>query len=203
MIEQDPRNGIEAVGLAEIHREPVAVTLRDPVGTPRVKPRVLILRGFFHLSEHLGRGRLVEADLRVHDADRFEHPGHAERRELPGQHGLAERGGHEGLRREVVDLVGLRVRDGVDQRVLVEQVPVNDLHPIGQVPDGDFLRIAEVDDLPDRLRLGDELQQCVDDVGDVRERARLCAITENRDRLTGKRLPAAMLRHLRSARPQR
>ena len=53
-----------------------------------------------------------------------------------------------------------------------------------------FLGIADVDHLTDGLRLGNELQQRVDDVGHVREGARLRAVPEHGNRLARQRLPA-------------
>src|SRR5262249_61379723 len=50
-------------------------------------------------------------------------------------------------------------------------------------------RIPDVDHLSDRFGLVDQLQQRADDVGDVRERARLRAVAEHRDRFARQRLP--------------
>jgi hypothetical protein len=95
--------------------------------------RLLVLRDRLDLPEHLGRGRLVEADLRVDDPDGLEHPGDAERSELSRQHRLREGRRDERLRRQVVDLVRLRLRHRVDQRVLIEEVAVQELDLLEQV----------------------------------------------------------------------
>ena len=100
-----PERGVQVVALAVVDRDPVPVDLGDAVGAARVERRRLGLRHLAHLAEHLRRARLVEADLRVDEADRLEDPRHAERGGLAGEHRLAERGLDERLRREVVDLV--------------------------------------------------------------------------------------------------
>ena len=69
------------------------------------------------------------------ESDRLEEPGHAECRELAGEHRLGPRGGHEALRGEVVDLVGLGVAHHGGQRVLVEEVRGHDLDAVEQVVD--------------------------------------------------------------------
>ena len=97
--------------------------------------RRLTLRHLVHLAEHLAGAGLVEADLRVHDADRIQHAGDAQRRELAGEHGLLEAGGYEALRRQVVDLVRAVLLENVDQADLVEQVALDDLDAILDVSD--------------------------------------------------------------------
>ena len=52
-------------------RGPVPVHLRHPVRAPGMERRLLGLRDFPHLPEHLGGGGLVEPDLAVHHPDRL------------------------------------------------------------------------------------------------------------------------------------
>src|ERR1700689_1056725 len=104
MVEEDPRRRVKPVALAVIDRDPVPVDLGHPVGAARVEGRALGLRDFLNLSEHLGRRRLVEADLWVDDPDRVEDAGHTECSGLTGEYGLSPRGRNERLCGEVVDL---------------------------------------------------------------------------------------------------
>ena len=104
VVEEDPRDREEAVRLAVVDRDEVPVGLRHPVRRARVEGRRLALRNLAHLAEHLGRGRLVEADVRVHAADRLQKARDADSGELSGQHRLTPGGGDEALRAEVVDL---------------------------------------------------------------------------------------------------
>ena len=106
VVEQDPRHREQAVALAVVHRDPVAVDLGDRVGAARVERRRLVLRRLAHLAEHLGARRLVEADLGIDQAHRVEHARDAERGELAGERRLQPAGRHERLRRQVVDLGG-------------------------------------------------------------------------------------------------
>ena len=86
---------------------------------------------FAHLSEHLRRRRLVEADRvalgAADDAHRLEHAQHAQAGDLRRQLGLLPRERHEADRAEVVDLVGLDLRDHRDQRRQVAQIAVDQL----------------------------------------------------------------------------
>jgi hypothetical protein len=93
----------------------------------RDEGRRLVLRRLARRAEHL-RGRcLIDAQAGVGDAHRFEHRRHADGGELRRHDRLAPRGGHEGCRGQVVQLVGLGARDGVEQRHLVEQVALQEV----------------------------------------------------------------------------
>ena len=135
MVEQDPRDGVEAVALAVVHGDPVAVGLGDGVGAARVERRRFVLRRFPRLAEHLGAGGLVEADLGIHEADRIQHARDADRRELPGQRRLHPAGRHERLRRQVVELGRPRRAQRSHQRALVEQVGLVQHHAPAQMRD--------------------------------------------------------------------
>src|SRR5262249_15798983 len=111
------------------------VHLRDPVRTAGIERGRLALGGLSDLAEHLAGAGLVETSARVRDAERFEHTDHAHRVELCGEDGLLPRRRHEGLRRQVVDLVGAHIAHEVDQRELVEQIGVPELDAIADVRD--------------------------------------------------------------------
>ena len=117
VVEQDAAHGEQAERLAVVHRDPVPVHLRHAVRGARIERRRLALRRLHHLAEHLARAGLVEPRLGRGALHRLEHARHAERGELAGEHRLRPRRRDEALRREVVDLVGLRVADRVDERV--------------------------------------------------------------------------------------
>ena len=57
-------------------------------------------------------------------------------------------------------LVGLVVRDELDRGGRPAQLA----HPLGELADRDLLGVADVDDLADRLGLGDQLEERADDV---------------------------------------
>jgi len=122
VIEQDPGHPEEVVALAVVHRHPVPVELGRAVRRSRVERRRFALWRLDDLAEHLRRAGLVEADIGIDDADRFEDSGHAERGDVAGEHRLREARHHEALRREVVDLGGPVLVHHRDHRALVEQV---------------------------------------------------------------------------------
>src|SRR5262249_15984657 len=64
VVEQNSRDRIEAKALAVVHRDPVAVDLRDAVWAPWIERRALALRRLHDLAEHLARAGLVEPRLR-------------------------------------------------------------------------------------------------------------------------------------------
>src|SRR5438270_808043 len=57
VVEQDAADGVQAVGLAVVDGDPVAVDLGDTIGRARVEGRRLALRSLLRLAEHLGRAR--------------------------------------------------------------------------------------------------------------------------------------------------
>ena len=165
MVEEDAADGVEAVGLAVVHRDPVPVDLGDAVGRARIEGGGLPLGRLGHLAEHLRARRLVEPGLRVGQADGLEDPGDAEGRELAGQDRLGPRGGHVGLGRQVVDLVRPGLLQGHGQRMLVEQVGRHDRQPVGEVVDPLAAVVAgPADDAEDLVVLG---QQQFGQVGPV------------------------------------
>ncbi len=67
-----PRGTEDAIALAVIDRHPVRVQLGHAIRAARVERGVLDLRDGLHLAEHFRGRRLVEADLRVDQADGLE-----------------------------------------------------------------------------------------------------------------------------------
>ena len=121
VVEKDPRDREQVVGLPVVDRHPVRVELGRAVRRARVEGGALVLRRRGR-AEHLRGRRLVVAAVDPGRADRLEQPQGAGAvgrrgvlRHLEGDLDVA-------LRAEVVDLVGL---DGVDQ--------VDQAHAVGQV----------------------------------------------------------------------
>ena len=113
--------------------------------------RGLALGHLVDLAEHLAGAGLVEADLRIHDADGVQDPGHPQRRGLTREHGLGERSLHERLRRQVVDLVGPVLAQDADHRHLVQQVAGHERHPVLDAGDPLEVQRAAAAQHPDDL----------------------------------------------------
>ena len=122
VVVEDPRARVHAVALAVGRDHQVPVELGHRVGVVRDEGRGLVLGRLARRAEHLRGRRLIDAQAGLGDAHRFEHRRHAHGGELRRHDGLAPRGGHEGRGGQVVELVGLGSRDGIEQRHLVEQV---------------------------------------------------------------------------------
>ena len=106
MVEQDAVGGKHAVGLAVVHRDPVAVELGDAVRRARIERRGFLLRHFLDQAVELrGRG-LIEPRLLLHaeDADRFQQPQHADGVGIGGIFRALEADADMALGGEVVDL---------------------------------------------------------------------------------------------------
>src|SRR5579863_531689 len=105
MVEQDTVRSKHAVGLAVIHRDPVAVEFRDRIGRAWIERRGLLLRNFLHQTVEFRGRSLVETRLFLHaeDADRLEETKHADRVRVRGIFRALERDGHVALGREIVD----------------------------------------------------------------------------------------------------
>src|SRR5262245_18535509 len=113
----------------------MAVHLGDDVRAARCERRRLALWRFGGIAEHLARRGLVEARFRCHEAHGFEQARDAQRGELTGQLRLTPRRLHEGLRRQVVDLVGPRLAHRFLQRTLVEEIALHQIDAILDVLD--------------------------------------------------------------------
>ncbi len=117
VIEQDAVRGMDAVGLAVVHRDPIGVELGGAIGTARRERRGLVLRGFGGVAVELrGRG-LIEAHALLHaqDADRLQQPQRAERVGIGGVFRRLEAHLHVALRGEIVDFGRLRLLHQADE----------------------------------------------------------------------------------------
>ncbi|GIV80754.1 MAG: hypothetical protein KatS3mg051_0108 [Anaerolineae bacterium] len=131
---------MQAVALAVVDGDPVAVDLGHTVGATRVEGRGFALRHFAHLAEHFAARCLVEAYRGVYVANGVQQAGDAQRGHVAGEDWLRPRGLHEALGSQVVDLVGLTLLQSQLQRSLVEHVAGDEVQPVLNVLDA-----AEVD----------------------------------------------------------
>src|SRR5260370_24561748 len=65
MVEENSGAGEQVVALAVVDGDEVAVDLGHAVGTARVKRRLLALRRFLNLAEHLAAAGLIKARPRA------------------------------------------------------------------------------------------------------------------------------------------
>ena len=126
VVEQDPVAGVNAIGLAVVHRDPVGVELSHRVGVARVEGRGFLLRNFLHQTVKLRSAGLIEAGLlfQPEDADRLQDAQRADAIRVGRVLRLLERDGHMAHRGQVVDLVGLHLLDDAHQAGEVGQVAV-------------------------------------------------------------------------------
>src|SRR5882757_2754814 len=74
MVEQNAVGGEHAIGLAVVHRDPVAVQLGDAIGRARIERRGFLLRDFLNQTVQLRSGCLIKPRLLFHaeNPDRFQ-----------------------------------------------------------------------------------------------------------------------------------
>ena len=130
VVEEDAGGGVQAEALAVVHRDPMAVEFGDGIGRARIERRRFRLRRLLDLAVHFRGRRLVEARLRAEKADGLQHVGHADRRHVGGENGLLPRGRDEGLRGEIVDLVGPVFGDDAAQARQIADVAIDEPHAV-------------------------------------------------------------------------
>ena len=118
--------------------QPVGGELGDRVGVLRPGGRVLVLGALIDGSEHCGGACEEDASMRRLITDRFEERGGRGRDRLKRMRGASPRGGEEGRRGEMVELIGPVIDDGGGQRLGLQQVAVYERDPVAQM-----LRAAE------------------------------------------------------------
>jgi hypothetical protein len=131
VVEEDPVAGVDAVGLAVVHRDPVGVQLGHRVGAARIEGGGLPLRDLLDQSEQFGGRGLVEARLLLQaaGADRLQQAERPDAVDVGGVLGLLEAHRHMAHRAQVVDLVGLDLLDQSDDVRAVGQVAEMRLEP--------------------------------------------------------------------------
>ena len=126
VVEQHAIAGVNAVGLAVVHRDPVGVHLGHGVGAARVEGRGFLLGNFLHQAVQLGGAGLVEAGffLQPANANGFQQAQRANAVGVGGVLGLFEAHRHMALGGQVVDFIGLHLLDDANQAGGVRQVPI-------------------------------------------------------------------------------
>ncbi len=129
MVEQDAVRGVHAISLAVIHRDPIGVQLGRRVGAAWMERRGLALGRLLDQAVQLGRAGLVEAGLvgQLQDAQRLENAQRADAVGVGGVFRCFEADRHMALRRQIVDLVGLDLRDQAHQIGRIRHVAVMQL----------------------------------------------------------------------------
>ncbi|MNT22099.1 hypothetical protein D3C72_1574710 [compost metagenome] len=143
MVEEDAAASEEPVALAVVHRHPVGEELGDAVRAAGIEGRVFLLRNGLDVAEHLRRRGLVVPDAAVRQADRVEQVEGAQSVDVRGGFGLVEARAHVALRRQVVDLVGLRIANERDRTAQVRQVVLHEMK-LRMVLDAERLDAPEV-----------------------------------------------------------
>ena len=110
---------------------------------PRIERGLLDLGNGLDLAEHFRGRRLVEADLRIDQADRLEQVDRAQAGDRGGGQRLVEGNADEALRRQVVNLIRFRALDQAQARGQVGQV-VFDQRQVRVRGDAQFLDTPEV-----------------------------------------------------------
>jgi hypothetical protein len=126
VIEQDAVGGVETVGLAVIHGDPVGVKLGRGVGAARIEGGGLALGDFLDLAVKLGRRGLIKAHglFQAENANRLQQPQCPQAIGVGGVFRGLEADLDVALGRQIVNLGGLDFLDQPDQVGRVGQVAV-------------------------------------------------------------------------------
>ena len=149
VVEEDPVDGVHAVRLAVVARDPVAEDLarrRTGCADGTASPRSAATSR--HLAEHLARRRLVEAAVDALLADRVEQAQRAERVDVGGVLRDVEAHAHVALRAEVVDLVGPDRAHQLVQHRAVGEIAEDELDVAEDVVDARGVERARAADHP-------------------------------------------------------
>ncbi len=123
MVKHDAVGGEQPVALPVVPHHPVRVHLRDRVGAPRAKRRLLVL-GRWGVPEHFAARGLVEAAAHAALADGLQEPNGAERGDVAGIVGHVEAHAHMALCPQVIDLFWADLIEEVRQLARVGKVAV-------------------------------------------------------------------------------
>ena len=126
MVEQHPIAGIHPVGLAVIHRDPVAIQLGHRIGAAGIEGGGFLLGDFLHQAIELAGAGLVDARFlgEAQHAHRLQDPQGAEGIAVGGVLRRLKAHRHMALGPQVVDLIGLHLLDDPDQVGAVGEVAV-------------------------------------------------------------------------------
>src|SRR5262245_53142508 len=126
VVEKNSVGGVKAISLAVVDRDPMRVKLGRRVGRARIERRGLALGDLLYLAEQLGGRSLIEAGLalQAEDTDGLEQAQGPECVGVGGVFRRLERDLDMRLRREIVDLVRLRLLNDADDIGRVGDVAV-------------------------------------------------------------------------------
>ena len=162
VVEQDTVDREQPVGLPVVPGKMERKDLGSRVRAPRIKWRGLVLRGLEDLAEHLRGRRLVEARIQTQASDRLQDPHRAHGVDIDGVLGNLERHLDVRLRRQVVDLLGLKLLQHAVQRGPVLEIAVHQVKT-GVVGVGELMQMIDTSalqargsahDTPDVIALG-------------------------------------------------
>ena len=130
VVEQDAVGGMEAIGLAVVHGDPVGVELGSCVGRARIERGRLRLRHLLYLAIKLRGGRLVEPGLvaKLQEPHRLQQTQRADPVGIGGILRRLEAHLHVGLGGKVIHLVWLDFLHQPDQVGGIRHVPVMQEH---------------------------------------------------------------------------
>jgi len=148
VVEEDAVAGVDAIGLAVVHRDPVGVELGHGIRASRVKRGRLFLGDFLHKAEEFAGARLVEAGFlfEPEEADGLQKAEGSQGIDIGGVLRGLEAHRDMALRAEVIDLVGLQILQDAREVCGIGQIAV--VHPETGIPD---MRIPV--DMIDALRV--------------------------------------------------
>ena len=123
MVEQDPAGSVHAIAFAVVDRYAMGKDFGTAIGTTRVEPGILVLRGRY-ASEHLAGRGLIKPAPDSRSLDGFQQSNGTQRNHVRGVFGNFEAHFDVALRAQVVRLVRAYVRQTPCQRAGVAQVRV-------------------------------------------------------------------------------
>ena len=126
MVEEDAVAGIDAVGLAVVHRNPVGIELGYRIRAARVEGGGFLLRSFLHQTIEFGGAGLVEARFlfKPEDADSLKNTQGAQRVGVGGVFGFLKTHRNVTLGGEVVDFIRLHLLDDAHQTGAIGEIAV-------------------------------------------------------------------------------
>ena len=126
MVEQDAIAGIQPVGLAVVHRNPISVELGHGVGRAGIEGRTFALRHFLHQPVQLRSRGLIQAGFfrQAQNANGFQEAQGAQAIHIGAVFWGVERHLHVRHRTEVINLIGLHLLYNANQVGGIRQIAV-------------------------------------------------------------------------------
>ena len=130
VVKQYAVRDVHPIRFSVVRARPVCEKLRDAIRRPRMERGVLVLGRLLRQAEQLGGGGLIDPRVRSFFLCCLEETDHPKAVHVRSEHGLTERRLDERLSREVVNLVGLRLLQGGNDRALVRHVSVKEVDAV-------------------------------------------------------------------------